>query len=31
MNDTATLNILIIILFLIIIGVARYNRGIGWG
>lgn len=31
MDESATLNILIIILFLIIIGVARHNRGIGWG
>jgi hypothetical protein len=31
MTDDQTLNILIGILFLIVIGVIRHNRGIGWG
>jgi len=31
MNDTITMNILAVILVLIIFGVVRHNRGLGWG
>jgi len=31
MNDSQTLNVLIGVVFLVIIGVIRNNRGIGWG
>ncbi len=31
MTDSQTLNILIGVVFMILIGILRHNRGMGWG